>query len=148
MKWTTEQEKAIATRHKNLLVSAAAGSGKTALLIERIRRMVVDEQIPVDSLLLLTFTRAAAGEMKERLTAAFTESLRQTDPQDRERVHWLVEQMQILPTASIDTFDAFCSRVVREYFQEVDVDPDYRIGDATELTMLYTQAQDEVFEAA
>ena len=148
MKWTTEQEKAIATRHKNLLVSAAAGSGKTALLIERIRRMVVDEQIPVDSLLILTFTRAAAGEMKERLTAAFTESLRQTDPQDRERVHWLVEQMQILPTASIDTFDAFCSRVVREYFQEVDVDPDYRIGDATELTMLYTQAQDEVFEAA
>ena len=148
MKWTTEQEKAITTRHKNLLVSAAAGSGKTALLIERIRRMVVDEQIPVDALLILTFTRAAAGEMKERLTAAFTESLRQTDSEDRGRVHWLVEQMQILPTASIDTFDAFCSRVVREYFQEVDVDPDYRIGDATELTMLYTQAQDEVFEAA
>lgn len=148
MKWTTEQEQAISTRHKNLLVSAAAGSGKTALLIERIRRLVAEEHIAVDDLLILTFTRAAAGEMKERLTRAFTESLRETDPQNKEKIHWLVNQMQVLPTAAIDTFDAFCGRVVREYFQVVDVDPDYRVGDRTELEMLYETALDDVFEAA
>ncbi|MGN0194243.1 MAG: helicase-exonuclease AddAB subunit AddA [Pseudoramibacter sp.] len=148
MKWTTEQEKAIATRHKNLLVSAAAGSGKTALLIERIRRMVAEEHVSVDDLLILTFTRAAAGEMKERLTRAFSESLRAVDPKDKQQVHWLVTQMQILPTAAIDTFDAFCGRVVREYFQVADVDPDFRVGDRTELEMLYESALDDVFEAA
>jgi ATP-dependent helicase/nuclease subunit A len=148
MKWTNEQEQAIAARHKNLLVSAAAGSGKTALLIERIRRLVAEEHVSVDDLLILTFTRAAAGEMKERLTRAFTESLRQTDPKDKKQIHWLVTQMQILPTAAIDTFDAFCGRVVREYFQAVDVDPDFRVGDRTELEMLYESALDDVFEAA
>lgn len=146
MKWTKEQEKAIETRHHNLLVSAAAGSGKTAVLIERIRRLVVDEGIPVERLLVLTFTRAAAGEMKERLADAFTENLKTVDSHDQAQVHWLIEQIQALPTASIDTIDAFCSRVVREYFQNVGVDPEYRIGDDTELSMLYAQALDDVLE--
>lgn len=146
MMWTKEQKEAIKVRHHNLLVSAAAGSGKTAVLIERIRRLVVDEGIPVERLLVLTFTRAAAGEMKERLANAFTENLKTADSHNQAQVHWLIEQIQALPTAAIDTIDAFCSRVVREYFQNVDVDPEYRIGDDTELSMLYAQALDEVFE--
>jgi ATP-dependent helicase/nuclease subunit A len=143
-KWTPEQEAAIASRHENLLVSAAAGSGKTALLIERIRRLIVEDGVSVDSLLVLTFTRAAAGEMRERLSTALTKALAAApDPHTRKR---LSGELQKLPSAAIKTIDAFCGEVVREYFQEVGADPNYRVGDKTELAMLQNEALAAVFE--
>lgn len=143
-KWTPEQEAAIASRHENLLVSAAAGSGKTALLIERIRRLVVAEGASVDSLLVLTFTRAAAGEMRERLSAALTKALNAApDPHTRKR---LSGELQKLPSAAIKTIDAFCGDVVREYFQEIGADPNYRVGEKTEFAMLQNEALAAVFE--
>lgn len=144
MQWTTEQEAAIASRHQNLLVSAAAGSGKTALLIERIRRLVVDEDVDVESLLVLTFTRAAAGEMRERLSAALSKELEAcADAAKRRR---LSNQLRRLSGASIETIDVFCGNLVREFFQEVDADPNYRIGDAVELDRLQDEAMTTVFE--
>jgi len=151
MKWTTDQEQAIAARQCNLLVSAAAGSGKTALLIERIRRLVAEEGVPVDSLLVLTFTRAAAGEMKERLSKALLAELSQAgrgpgNARD-DGAAWLLEQVHRLPGASISTIHAFCGSLVREYFQEAGVDPEYRVGEDTELAILRREALEEVFEA-
>lgn len=143
-KWTSEQEAAIASRHENLLVSAAAGSGKTALLIERIRRLIVEDGVSVDSLLVLTFTRLAAGEMRERLSKSLTKALAAA-PDDHTRRR-LSGELQKLPSAAIKTIDAFCGDVVREYFQEVGADPNYRVGDKTELAMLQNEALATVFE--
>ncbi|WP_281672347.1 helicase-exonuclease AddAB subunit AddA [Pseudoramibacter alactolyticus] len=144
MQWTTEQEAAISSRHQNLLVSAAAGSGKTALLIERIRRLVVDEDVDVDSLLVLTFTRAAAGEMRERLSTALSEALMACTDADKRRR--LSNQLRRLSGASIETIHAFCGDLVREFFQEVDADPNDRIGDDVELDRLQDEAMTAVFE--
>ncbi|WP_455129083.1 helicase-exonuclease AddAB subunit AddA [Pseudoramibacter alactolyticus] len=144
MQWTTEQEAAIGSRHQNLLVSAAAGSGKTALLIERIRRLVVDEDVDVDSLLVLTFTRAAAGEMRERLSTALSEALMACTDADKRRR--LSNQLRCLSGASIETIHAFCGDLVREFFQEVDADPNDRIGDDVELDRLQDEAMTAVFE--
>ncbi|WP_315523267.1 helicase-exonuclease AddAB subunit AddA [Pseudoramibacter alactolyticus] len=144
MQWTTEQKAAISSRHQNLLVSAAAGSGKTALLIERIRRLVVDEDVDVDSLLVLTFTRAAAGEMRERLSTALSEALMACTNADKRRR--LSNQLRCLSGASIETIHAFCGDLVREFFQEVGADPNYRIGDDVELDRLQDEAMTAVFE--
>lgn len=144
MQWTPEQEAAIASRHENLLVSAAAGSGKTALLIERIRRLIVEDGVGVDSLLVLTFTRAAAGEMRERLSVELTKAL--AEARNSKMRRRLSEALQKLSMAAIETIHAFCGEVVREYFQEVGADPNYRIGDETELAMLQNEALAAVFE--
>ena len=131
MNWTDEQETAIAARKCNLLVSAAAGSGKTALLIERIRRLVVEDKVPVEDLLVLTFTRAAAGEMKERLNRALVGAFEATGADAK----WLLAQIQKLPAADISTIHAFCGHLVREYFQEVGVDPQFKMGEETQLAI-------------
>ncbi|MCI8402655.1 MAG: helicase-exonuclease AddAB subunit AddA [Lachnospiraceae bacterium] len=131
--WTEEQKKVIDLRHRNILVAAAAGSGKTAVLVERILSRITDENDPVnvDELLIVTFTRAAAAQMRERIGRALKERLAVT-PED---IH-LQRQLTLLHYAQITTIDSFCTHVLRNHFDELDLDPDFRIGDEGELKLL------------
>jgi len=143
VKWTDDQKKVIDTRQKNILVSAAAGSGKTAVLVERILTLVMDPVNPVDidELLIVTFTRAAADEMRERIRNAL-ENARRIHPQNRH----LLRQMTLIHSASIMTIDSFCMQVVRNHFQEVDLDPAFRVGEDGELKLLMQDVLEELLE--
>ena len=143
-KWTKEQQAAIDFRDESLLVAAAAGSGKTAVLVERIISMVTGaDPIDIDRLLVVTFTRAAAAEMRERISLAIAAALGK-DPGNKH----LVRQLALLNQASITTIDSFCKRVIEENFHLVDLDPNYQISPETELKMLQEEALDEVLEEA
>lgn len=133
VQWTKEQQEVISLRNRNILVSAAAGSGKTAVLVERILSKITDPKDPVDidRLLIMTFTRAAAGEMKERISAAIEKALYE-DP-DNEH---LQRQTTLLHTAQITTIDGFCSYLIRNYFHLIGLDPAYRTADEGELKLL------------
>ena len=133
VKWTKEQQKVIDTKDCNLLVSAAAGSGKTAVLVERIIRMITDPKNPVDidRLLIVTFTRAAAGEMRERIRLAIEKKLEENEADEHLR-----RQSMLLHSAQITTIDSFCSYVVRNYFHMIDLDPSYRVAEEGELRMM------------
>ena len=133
VKWTEEQQKVISLRDRNILVSAAAGSGKTAVLVERILSKITDPETPVDidRLLIMTFTRAAAGEMKERISSAIESALYE-DP-DNEH---LQRQSTLLHTAQITTIDGFCAYIIRNYFHLIGLDPGYRTADEGELKLL------------
>ena len=122
--WTEDQKKVIELRNRNILVSAAAGSGKTAVLVERIMEMVCDEAHPVDvdRLLVVTFTRAAAAEMKSRLSKALSECINER-PDDAN----LLRQQLLLPRASIGTVDSFCGELVRQNFHKLDIPPQFRV---------------------
>ena len=143
MNWTSDQLKAIKNRDTNMLVSAAAGSGKTALLIQRIIRIVLEEKVGVDELLILTFTRGAAGEMKNRLSQALARELENPD-NDRS---FLMKQMNSLGGASISTLHSFCLSVLRQYFHKGDMDPGFAIGNDTEIALMLKETLEEVFEA-
>ena len=117
--WTKEQSQTIEQRDKNILVSAAAGAGKTAVLVERIKKMVTEENVPVDSMLIVTFTNAAAAEMKEKIRKALSEKV--TEMPELQR------QLDILPRASISTFHSFALDVIRHFFYKIDLDPDFSI---------------------
>ena len=121
--WTEEQQKVISLRDRNILVSAAAGSGKTAVLVQRILSKIMDTERPVDidRLLIMTFTRAAAGEMKERISAAIDQML--YDNPDNEH---LQRQASLIHNAQITTIDGFCAYIIRNYFHMIDLDPGYR----------------------
>ncbi|MBQ4046318.1 MAG: UvrD-helicase domain-containing protein, partial [Lachnospiraceae bacterium] len=141
-RWTPAQEQAINLHNRNLLVSAAAGSGKTAVLVERIVQMITGENaVDVDHLLVLTFTRAAAGEMRERVGRRISRMLSE-DPDNMD----LKRQSALLPHAMITTIDSFCLRVVRDYFGQLDIDPDFRIGEAGELKLLQADCMEELLE--
>ncbi|MEO1814810.1 MAG: helicase-exonuclease AddAB subunit AddA [Acetobacterium sp.] len=142
MKWTSDQLKAIENRETNMLVSAAAGSGKTALLIQRIIRIVLEEKVGVDELLILTFTRGAAGEMKNRLSQALARELENPE-NDRS---FLMKQMNILGGASISTLHSFCLSVLRQYFHQGNIDPGFAIGNDTEIALMLKETLEEVFE--
>ena len=118
--WTDDQKKVIETRNAGILVSAAAGSGKTAVLIERILARILTDPDPIDldELLVVTFTRAAASEMRERISAAIDARLDGASPQEAER---LLRESQLLPAAEISTIDSFCRRVVAEHYAEIDL---------------------------
>lgn len=142
--WTKEQKQAIDFRDESLLVAAAAGSGKTAVLVERIISLVTGKDpIDIDRLLVVTFTRAAAAEMRERISVAIAKALGE-NPGDEH----LVKQLALLNQASITTIDSFCKRVIEENFHLVDLDPNYQISPDTELKMLQQEALDEVLEEA
>ena len=147
--WTTGQQQAIDARGGNLLVSAAAGSGKTAVLVERVIRRLSDPQSPVsaDRLLIVTFTRAAAGEIRQRIGDALSEEIAKR-PGDRR----LAEQQMLLPFAKICTIDAFCSALVREHFESLGLAPDFKTADDGELQILSEQAMalmlEESYETA
>jgi len=143
VRWTPEQERAITARNCNLLVAAAAGSGKTAVLVERIIQLIIKDRVDIDRLLIVTFTQAAAGEMRERISAAILAALEQPGaPADHLR-----RQLNLLSRATISTIHAFCTEVVRQYFQLIEIDPNFRIGDATETAILKLEALQEVLEA-
>ena len=143
MKWTEEQQKVITLCDRNILVSAAAGSGKTAVLVQRILSKIMDPEKPVDidRLLIMTFTRAAAGEMRERIEKALDQALA-ADP-DNEH---LQRQMMLIHTAQITTIDGFCSYVIRNYFHLIGLDPGYRTADEGELKLLQEDVLKELFE--
>lgn len=143
MERTREQKKAIALHGCNILVAAAAGSGKTSVLIERILTMVSDLEHPVDidRLLVVTFTNAAAAEMRERMEHALEEKFEQ-HPDNRN----LQKQMTLLHRSHIMTIDSFCAEVLRNHFQEIDLDPSFRIADNTELKLLQEDVLSDVLE--
>ncbi|PYZ95097.1 helicase-exonuclease AddAB subunit AddA [Salipaludibacillus keqinensis] len=141
--WTDDQWKAISAEGNNILVAAAAGSGKTAVLVERIIRKVADTDIPidVDRLLVVTFTNAAAAEMRHRIGEAIEKKLA-TDPRS---LH-LRRQLSLLHRANISTLHSFCMNVVRKYYYEVEVDPNFRILDDTEGQLIREEVIDDMFE--
>lgn len=141
--YTVEQQKVIDTHGCNLLVSAAAGSGKTAVLVERIVKMVSDAEHPVDidRLLVVTFTNAAAAEMRERVSNAIGEKL----AKDAENEH-LQKQAALLHNAQITTIDSFCLFVIRNHFHTIGLDPGFRIADEGELKLLQNDVMSDVLE--
>ena len=143
MKWTNEQQQVIDLRNRNILVSAAAGSGKTAVLVERIIKKITDKKQPVDidRLLVVTFTKAAAAEMRERIANAI-EKMLEDNPEDEN----LKRQQTLIHNAQITTIDSFCLFVVRNYFEEIDLDPNFRIADTGEVKLLEIDVLNEVFE--
>ena len=126
--WTANQLSAITARGGSVIVSAAAGSGKTTVLVERVIRMITDpdpeKRVDVDRLLIVTYTRAAAAELRTRLFNALAEAIRE-NPSDA----GLVRQQALLSKANISTVDSFCSSLAREFFYELDIDRKYRIGE-------------------
>lgn len=135
--WTKEQQKAIDSRDGTILVSAAAGSGKTAVLVERVLRRLTDEKKPctADRLLIVTFTRAAAKQIRDRIFQAISEKLA-SEPNNA----LLKRQLIMLPFAKISTVDSFCNDIVRENFHNIDLAPDYRIMDGAEQLLLENDA--------
>ena len=141
MKWTEEQKQAIYEKGNNILVAAAAGSGKTAVLVERIINKVINEHIDIDKLLVVTFTNAAASEMRERVLKAIYEKIDET-PEDEN----LQRQITLLNKSSICTIDSFCLDVVRNNFFEIDISQNFRIGDTTEIDILKQEVLEDLFE--
>ena len=140
MVWTEQQRRTIETRGKNVLVSAAAGSGKTAVLTERILRIVTEGRVPLKELLVVTFTEAAASEMKSRIAAALTAAAEE-DP-------FAEAQLRQLGAAKIMTFHAFCLTVLRRYYYVIGLDPSFSVADAKRAEALREEAADEMFAKA
>ncbi len=138
MKWTTEQEQAIYTKDCNLLVAAGAGSGKTAVLVERIINKIINDGVDIDRLLVVTFTNAAASEMRERIADRIYKEI-ENKPE-------LQKQISLLGKASITTMHSFCLRVIRDNFFKVGLDPNFRIGDSTECELIKLEAIEELLE--
>ncbi len=140
-KWTDEQKAAIDSKGQNLLLSAAAGSGKTAVLVERIISRITDKNAPVDAdkLLVVTFTNAAANEMRERIIKALDEEFLK-NPQDE----LIKKQLVLIKKAQITTIDSFCIDVLRKYFVEADLSPDFSVADPTECAVILEDALDNV----
>ncbi len=142
MRWTKEQKQAIDDRNCNLLVSAAAGSGKTAVLVQRIIDIIVKDKIDINKLLIVTFTRAAAGEMRQRIQNVLSERIENKQGDER----YLRKQLSLLNKAFITTMHSFCIDVVRKNFHLLDIDPGFRIADTTEVEVLKKEAVDEILE--
>ena len=142
-KWTRQQQQVIDLGNRNLLVSAAAGSGKTAVLVERIIQKITNTEHPVDidRLLIVTFTNAAAAEMRERIGIALAEALEQRP----DNIH-LQRQQTLLHTAQITTIHSFCLYVIRNYFHRIDLDPEFRVAEEGELKLMQSDVLDQVLE--
>ena len=142
VKWTNEQQQAIKENGSNILVAAAAGSGKTAVLVERIINKIINEKVDIDRLLVVTFTNAAAAEMRERVLEAIYKKLDE-DPENEN----LQRQITLLNKASICTIDSFCLDVVRNHFYELkNISPNFRIADTTEIELLKQEVLEDIFE--
>ncbi len=143
VKWTEDQQKAIDIRYRNILVSAAAGSGKTAVLVERIIKIITDRDNPVDidKLLIVTFTNAAAAEMRERIGEAINKKIKE-EPNNRN----LQTQLILLNKASISTLHSFCLNLIKNNFHQIDIEPSFRVGDTTEINLLKVEALEELME--
>lgn len=142
VKFTSDQQKAIDTLDKSILVAAAAGSGKTAVLVERIINIILQGKANVDELLVVTFTNAAAAEMKLKLTKAIKKRI-QEDP---EAASALSVQLDRMYRAYISTFHSFAMRIIKEFFYKIDIEPNFSICDEIQATLLQYEAIDELFE--
>lgn len=145
MNYTREQEMAVRTRNQDILVSAGAGAGKTRVLVNRMVEMLLDEEHPLsaDEFLVMTFTNAAAAEMKERITKELNERLK-LEPENRH----LRRQIRLIRQADISTVHSFCNRLLRTHFQELGLDPSFRIGEEGELFLLRRQVMEDLMEEA
>ena len=143
MNWTEKQKQVIDARNRSLLVSAAAGSGKTAVLVERIVQLISEGENPldIDQLLVMTFTNAAAAEMRERVSIAIEKKLKENPVS----LH-LQAQAALVPYAQITTIDSFCLNLIRNHFNLLDVDPAFRIGDEGELKLIREEVMAELLE--
>ena len=145
MNFTLEQQRVIDTRNSSILVSAAAGSGKTAVLVERIIQMITDELHPVDidRLLIVTFTSAAAAQMRERISKAVSEHL-EKNPENEH----LQRQTSLIHNAQITTIDSFCLFIIRNNFNEIGIDPGFRVADEGEIKLLESDVMGKLLEEA
>ncbi len=141
MAWTKEQEKAIYQKGDNILVAAAAGSGKTAVLVERIVNKIINEKIDVDKLLVVTFTNAAATEMRERVLDAIYKKL-----EDNPDNLMLQKQIVLLNKSHISTIHAFCLEVIKNNFYKTDISPNFRLANTPEIELLKMEVLEEVFD--
>ena len=139
--WTKEQKQAIEEKGSNLLVAAAAGSGKTAVLVERIIHKIIDEKMDIDKMLVVTFTNAAASEMRERILDAIYKKIEE-NPNDNH----LQRQIVLLNKANICTIHSFCLEVIRNYFYEIDIPANFKIGDSSEMELLKQETLEDLFE--
>lgn len=141
--WTKPQQNAIDARDSNILVSAAAGSGKTAVLVERVIQLITDVNldVDVDKLLIVTFTNAAAAEIKSRIAKKLLEIINKD--QNNTNAH---KQLALLPNAKVSTIDSFCIGLVRENFFKLDIEQDFKILDNSENAVLEKTAMDEVLD--
>lgn len=142
VKWTDEQWDAISIDDKNMIVSAAAGSGKTAVLVERIKRLVIEKNVGIDKFLIVTFTKAAASEMKEKLIKAIYDEIRVSPKQSS----FLKRQLDLMTSANISTFHAFAMEVIRRYFYLTDLEPNFKIGDEGTVEIIRREVLDQLFE--
>ena len=145
MKFTPEQQRVIELHNSNILVSAAAGSGKTAVLVERIIRMICDGEHPadIDRLLIVTFTNAAAAEMRERIAAGITARLEADSGNE-----YIQKQSALLHNAQITTIDSFSLFLIRNHFNEIGLDPDFRVADEGEIKLLQQEVLAQLLEDA
>lgn len=141
VKWTKEQALAINEKGENILVAAGAGSGKTAVLIERIMNKILNEKIDIDKILVVTFTKAAASEMRERLLKSLYKEI-EKNPDDS----YLQRQTMLLSKANICTIDSFCLDVVKNNFFETGISPNFKIADSTEIQILKLETLEELFD--
>lgn len=147
MAWTSDQQNAIDSRGKNLLVAAAAGSGKTAVLVERIIKLILKGECDIDRMLVVTFTNAAAAEMRSRIGAALTKQIEESENlSDEDQIDRLEHQLIFLSNASIQTIHAFCKSLLQRNFAALDLSPRFRIGDDNELKMIKLDLLEEMFE--
>jgi ATP-dependent helicase/nuclease subunit A len=145
MQWTDRQRTAIERDGNNLLVSAAAGSGKTAVLVERVKRLILEQDVGVDELLVVTFTNAAASEMKEKIFKSLTGELILSQD-NSERLQHLRRQLTAIGTANISTFHAFAYEVVRRYYHIIGKSPGLSLCDETRQSMMQAESMDELLE--
>ena len=154
--WTDDQKSAIVTKYRkngdscNLLLSAAAGSGKTAVLVERVIRKILPEDtsksIDIDRLLIVTFTNAAAREMADRISAALSDELEKALSQgDAERIRLVKRQQLLLGVSQITTIDSFCLKLIREHFNILGIEPDFTIADTAQAQLLSEEVMDQLF---
>ena len=141
--WTKDQWKAIWAKDQDILVAAAAGSGKTAVLVNRIIEKVISEEAPinVDELLVVTFTNASAAEMRHRISEALEKAISENPSSQHLR-----KQLGLMNRASISTLHSFCLEVIRKYYYVTDIDPGFRIGDSTEIELLRDEVMEDLFE--
>lgn len=140
MAWTSQQQTAIEARGSGYIVSAAAGSGKTSVLVERLTRIISDKEnpVPVEKLIVVTFTVDAASEMKQRLSASLERAIAE-NPQDT----WLMRQQMLLPSAHISTIHAFCFDLIREHIGDSEITSGFRVLDDSEQKLLAADAADQ-----
>lgn len=141
--WTDKQKQAIYVSGRSSLVAAAAGSGKTAVLVERIIKKITDENHPVDidRLVVVTFTKAAAAEMRQRIREALDNILESSPGNEN-----IIRQQSLIHNAKITTIDSFCLNIVRNYFSDIDVDPGFRTADEGEIKLLENDVMDDMLE--